>query len=62
MLYFLKCVFKVFLAVIFVGNTNHTEAITFEEALLGTIGLFAIILAFRGLIKLIKWLKHRKKQ
>ena len=47
--------------IISVGEIE-TEAITFEEALLGTIGLLLIILAFRGLIKLIKWLKHRKKQ
>ena len=43
MVFFLKSILKVFLAVIFVGNNNHAEAITFEEALLGTIGLFAII-------------------
>ena len=61
MLYFLKCVFKIFIGVISVGNIDM-EIMTYEEALLGTIGLFAIILDFRGLIKLIKWLKHRKKQ
>ncbi len=61
MLHFFKCVFLAFINLISVGEIE-TEAITFEEALLGTIGLLLIILAFRGLIKLIKWLKHRKKQ
>lgn len=61
MLHFFKCVFLTFINLISVGNIEM-EIMTFEEALLGTIGLFAIILAFRGLIKLIKWLKRRKKQ
>lgn len=38
------------------------DAMSFEEFLLGSFGLLLIILAFRGLIKLIKWLKHRRKQ
>lgn len=61
MLYFLKCVFRVFIGVISVGNIGM-DAMSFEEFLLGSFGLLLIILAFRGLIKLIKWLKHRKKQ
>ena len=61
MLHFFKCVFLTFINLISVGNIEM-EIMTFEEALLGTIGLLLIILAFRGLIKLIKWLKHRKKE
>ena len=61
MLDFLKCVFRVFIGVISVGNIGM-DAMSFEEFLLGSFGLLLIILAFRGLIKLIKWLKHRKKQ
>ncbi len=61
MIFFFKCVFRVFIGVISVGNIGM-DAMSFEEFLLGSFGLLLIILAFRGLIKLIKWLKHRKKQ
>ena len=61
MIFFFKCVFRVFIGVISVGNIGM-DAMSFEEFLLGSFGLLLIIIAFRGLIKLIKWLKHRKKQ
>lgn len=61
MIFFFKCVFRVFIGVISVGNIGM-DAMSFEEFLLGSFGLLLIILAFRGLIKLVKWLKHRKKQ
>ena len=61
MIFFFKCVFRVFIGVISVGNIGM-DAMSLEEFLLGSFGLLLIILAFRGLIKLIKWLKHRKKQ
>ena len=61
MIFFFKCVFRVFIGVISVGNIGM-DAMSFEEFLLGSFGLLLIILAFRGLIKLIKWLKHRRKQ
>ena len=61
MIFFFKCVFRVFIGVISVGNIGM-DAMSFEEFLLGSFGLLLIILAFRGLIKLIKWLKHRKKE
>ena len=61
MIFFLKCVFRVFIGVISVGDIG-IDAMSFEEFLLGSFGLLLIILAFCGVIKLIKWLKRRKKQ